>query len=132
MRQLTANEEGYVDVKARRRMGHRGLIVLIGVLALAGCKDNGLPGKNLPLAEARHRETSYPLYERTPDAQPVAAAGLNWMPSQTVEQIPDAMLEPVGNAGDTPLFAVRSDEPPYDRLYAPVASGEWRPFLSLH
>ncbi|MEX0907741.1 MAG: hypothetical protein WD054_05375, partial [Gemmatimonadota bacterium] len=70
-------------------------------------------------------------YEATPGDRPVAAAGRNWMPSLPVEKIPDAVLVPVGNGGDTPLYAVRGEAEPYDRLYAQVGAGEWRPYLRL-
>jgi hypothetical protein len=112
--------------------GRLGAVVLATVIVIAGCRDNGLPDRNLPLEEARHRTYGYPAYENLTDHPQVAVAGRHWMPGLPVERIPDRMLVPVGGDGTTQLYALRGAEAPYSRLYARAGAGEWRPFLRLN
>ena len=38
-------------------------------VVFAGCRDSGLPGKNLPHAQARTTEWRYPAYEADPASE---------------------------------------------------------------
>jgi hypothetical protein len=107
------------------------VLAAAGVLGLSACRDNGLPDRNLPLQEARHRQYGYPAYQNVAAHAPVAADGRYWAPSLPLETIPERLLVPIGNAG-TPLYAVRGAATPYSRLYAPAADGRWQPYLRLN
>jgi hypothetical protein len=103
------------------------------VVGLAGCRDNGLPDKNLPVEEARHRYIQpYLSYQAMAATTPVAIGGREWMPSLPVETIPARMLQPVGSAEGTTLFALRGDEAPYSSLYASEGGDRWRPYLRIN
>jgi hypothetical protein len=103
------------------------------VIGLAGCKDNGLPNKNLPIEEARHRELNpYPAYQPMAGTTPVAVGGRDWMPSLPVEQIPARLLQPVGSVEGTALYALRGDAAPYGSLYASEGGNRWRPYLRIN
>ncbi|HSJ24607.1 MAG TPA: hypothetical protein VK929_08070 [Longimicrobiales bacterium] len=119
-------------MKAVRGGVRTGLLALASVAVLTGCRDSGLPDRNLPLEEARHRQFSYPAYQPVADNAPVAAAGRHWLRSSAVETIPSAMLEPVQATGGTQLYAVRGSRAPYARLYAPVGPDRWAPMLRLN
>lgn len=119
-------------MRGRRRAGRFWIIALAGVAGLAGCRDNGLPDRNLPLQEARHRTYGYPVYENTADHRQIVLAGRHWMPSLPIERIPDRLLVPVGGDAQTQLFAVRGSAQPYSRLYARAGAGQWQPFLRLN
>ena len=117
-----------------RRSGDlvRALVVsAVCVLGLSGCKDNGLPDKNLPLEEARHRTFRYLAYQPNAANVPVAVAGQQWIGGLPVESIPDRLLVPVGIVEGTALYALRGRSAPYARLYSPVGEGRWRPFVRL-
>jgi hypothetical protein len=103
------------------------------VAGLAGCKDNGLPDKNLPVQEARHRYIQpYPSYQPMAGTTPVAIGGREWMPSLPVEHIPPRLLQQVGTAEGTTLFALRGDAAPYSSLYASEGGDRWRPYLRIN
>ena len=76
--------------RARRALLQLALVAGCGTI-LGGCRDSGLPGKNLPLQEARHREFRYPSYQRTPESVPVAAVGYHWIPGPPPETIPERL-----------------------------------------
>lgn len=109
-----------------------GLIAVAGLVVLGGCRDNGLPDRNLPLQEARQREYGYPVYERTPDSAPVTIAGAHWMPALPLEEIPSRLLVEVGAANGTPVYALRGADAPYSRLYSPAEGGRWRLLVRLN
>jgi hypothetical protein len=117
--------------RVRRTALRLGVVALCGA-ALAACRDSGLPGKNLPRQEARHREFRYPAYQPTADNAPIALAGRHWIGALPVESIPDRLLVPVGSAGGQTLYAPRGRQAPYSRLYARVGDGRWRPFVRLN
>jgi hypothetical protein len=106
-------------------------IALAAVIGVAGCKDSGLPDRNLPVEEARQREYRYPAYQPAADPAPVAAAGRLWIRSLPVETIPTHLLVPVADAEAVQLYALRGARAPYGRLYAPVGDGTWTPYLRL-
>jgi hypothetical protein len=114
------------------RPARLGLLALACVAALTACRDSGLPDKNLPLQEARHRQFSYPAYQPLANNAPVAAAGRHWLRSAAVETIPVAKLVPVASADGIQLYAVRGARTPYSRLYAPVGPDRWAPYLRLN
>jgi hypothetical protein len=72
-----------------------------------GVPGLGLPDRNLPLEEARHREFRYPAYQPAADNAPVAHGRPALDPSLPVETIPSQLLVPVGNAKGTQLYALR-------------------------
>ena len=108
------------------------VLALACVAVFAGCRDNGLRDRNLPLAEAQNREFRYAVYESSPDARPVAVGGRHWMRSHAVEDIADNVLVPVGTTDGTQIYARRGDEAPYSRLYAEVSHGRWSPLMPLN
>jgi hypothetical protein len=124
------SEEGMKAVRGRARLG---MLALACVAGLTACKDSGLPDRNLPLQEARHRQFAYPAYQPLANNAPVAAAGRHWLRSAAVEQIPANVLVPVATGRTArQLYAVRGAQAPYSRLYAPAGPGRWTPYLRLN
>jgi len=111
--------------------GLRPLATAVAVLALAGCKDSGLPGMNLPLQVAEHKPTLYPLYAY-PQGQvqldAAEVAGRDWLLVRVEERIPDAMVVAVGGAEH---FVLAWDTEPYDRVYERVAPGRYTQRLQI-
>lgn len=111
---------------------NRSRIVLpaLAVLGLASCRDLGLEG-NLPLAEAEHKE----LRPLTAQAHPASEAGhagvmLNgtrWVDAGLPEAIPARDMRVIGQGHGHPLYALRWDDAPYDRIYALRSDGRWQP-----
>ena len=108
------------------------LMAILCVGGLSACRDNGLPDRNLPLEEARHREFRYEVYEAAQVNPPLAMGGRHWIRSLPVETVPSRLLVQVGTAEGTRLFALRGEEAPYSRLYAPVSQDRWAPYLRLN
>ncbi|MEX0892280.1 MAG: hypothetical protein WEB88_08925 [Gemmatimonadota bacterium] len=108
--------------------GLRPLATAVAVLALAGCKDSGLPGMNLPLQVAEHKPTPYPLYAY-PQGQlqldAAEVAGRDWLLVRVEERIPDAMLVAVGGVNGAQHYVLAWDMEPYDRVYEQVAPGRY-------
>jgi hypothetical protein len=102
------------------------------VLGLSACHEGGLPDRNIPLQEARHRQYGYPVYQPVANNPAVALAGRHWMRSLPVETIPADLLVAVGTAGGVRLYAVRGARAPYSRLYSPVGDDRWAPYLRLN
>ena len=109
------------------------------IIALAGCKDSGLPDRNLPIDEAQHRapdalvQAVHP--ESRPEAEgaeahagmsmatrPITIGGQTFAASGTPASMDAAGLTQVGSVGGMGFFAARGDDAPYDRLY--MAHGE--------
>jgi hypothetical protein len=109
-----------------------GLLAAVCIATLTACHEGGLPDRNLPLQEARHREFRYPAYQPVANNPQIALAGRHWARSLPVESIPDRLLVPVGSADGTPLYALRGARAPYSRLYSPVGDGRWVPYLRLN
>jgi hypothetical protein len=120
--------------RMKRGMGAPRLaaITLAAAIGVAGCKDSGLPDRNLPVEEARQREYGYPAYQPAADPAPVAAAGRLWIRSLPVETIPSHLLEPLAATQTVQLYALRGTSAPYSRLYAPAGDGRWIPYLRLN
>ncbi|HSJ14095.1 MAG TPA: hypothetical protein VK939_06760 [Longimicrobiales bacterium] len=113
---------------ARRPFQAWWVVLLAGSGALAGCRDSGLPDRNLPREQAEQRTYGYPAY------QAVGAAlaevwelnGRRWQLSAQVETIAQSGLRSVANANGTAMYALRWDREPFDRLYTPVGENRWR------
>lgn len=116
----------------RSRAAARLAVALLCATTLTACRDNGLPDRNLPLDEARHRELRYPVYESSRAVAPVALGGRHWVPAAPAESVPARMLVQVGNAEGTLLFARRGEAAPYARLYAPVGTDRWLPYVRIN
>ncbi|MGH7553813.1 MAG: hypothetical protein ACREMQ_12375 [Longimicrobiales bacterium] len=104
----------------------------LALLFLGGCKDSGLPDRNLPLEEAMNRQWRYPVYEAAtpttdPDARVFTVDGRSWMTTGERQEIPQALLKPAGNAEGIQLFALVWDEGPFTRLYILGQDGQYRP-----
>jgi hypothetical protein len=120
-------------MKQVRYIGARMAVVLVCAAGAAACRDSGLPGKNTPRQEARHREFRYPAYQPAADHEPIALAGHLWIGALPVESIPDRLLVAVASAGaGQTLYAQRGRTAPYGRLYARVSEGRWRPYVPLN
>ena len=100
--------------------------LLAGALAF-GCRDNGLPDRNLPLDQAENRTPAYPAYQAYQGEVPVLeVAGSRWQATAPIETIEARLLTAVGNAQGTPVYALNWDKAPYDRLFTPVGENRWR------
>lgn len=108
------------------------LTAIVCAAGLSACKDNGLPDRNLPLEEAQTREYGYSVYQQSAEIPAVAMGGRHWLRSETVESIARHVLEPVGSAEGTQLFARRGEQAPYSRLYAQVGQDRWALYLRLN
>lgn len=107
---------------AREAMGGLALAALV---AVSGCKDSGLPGRNTPLAEAEQMAWSYPAYE-TGTTHAVRVGEDEWMVAGPALRIPARLLVPVGHDGDREVFALATDPEPYSRLYL-MEAGRYTP-----
>jgi hypothetical protein len=121
-----------VRLQGGRGAARRVILAAACVAGLAACRDSGLPDRNLPLPEARHRQYSFVAYQPTANNPPIALAGRHWLRSLPVETIPAARLVPVGVAEGTQLYALRGARAPYSRLYAPVGEDRCAPYLRLN
>lgn len=108
------------------------VLVAAGAMSLAACRDNGLPDRNLPLQDARHRTYGYPTYEPVAGNAPVDVGGRHWMASLPVQTIPARLLVPVGGSDVVPLYALRGEQAPYSTLYAQMGPDRWRPYLRIN
>lgn len=120
------------------------------VLVMAGCRDSGLPDRNLALEDAEHRapdalvQAVYPQYGAASGQS--AAASHEAMASRQItlgEQTFQASGRPV-HLGGTTLTPVGTgamggtfsaaiwDEPPYDRLYLAHPGGTYLEYLPVH
>ena len=127
------------------RRGRGGWLVLLSLAVLAGCEDVGLAGRNTPEEEAANRVWSYDVYDEgvtpagtgeamvhypVPAAQPGGAAaemGRHYLPGGETMHIPQHLLRPIAGMGGTQLYALVTDNPPYERLFAPAATRPSRP-----
>ena len=121
-------------------------------LVAAGCRDSGLPDRNLALEDARHRAPDALVQAVHPETNPalhIAAAdeahgtSMTTGPVTVGEQtfqaagrpIPmsDASLRSVGTSAMGGTFAAAAwDEPPYDRLYLAHPGGTYLEYLPVH
>ncbi|MGH7447964.1 MAG: hypothetical protein ACREK1_01725 [Longimicrobiales bacterium] len=108
------------------------LVAIACAVTLSACRDNGLPDRNLPLAEAQQREFRYPVYQPSQNNPALAMGGRHWIRSLPVETVPARMLVHVGTVEGTQLFARRGEEAPYTRLYSPLSRNRWSPYVRLN
>jgi len=95
--------------------------LLAGLIA-AGCVDSGLPGKNMPLEEARVKPPVYQTYDSGHAMAPIHFGDHDWMVAGAPLSIADGLLTPIEGAGDN-LFALATDTEPYSRLYVRTDHG---------
>ena len=99
-------------------------VAAVAALAAAGCRDSGLPDRNLPLDQAEQRALPYSLHEPAP-AGGIRYDGAEWVVAGRPMQISASLLVPVEVEGGE-AWALATDAPPRDRLY--VKSGDaWTP-----
>lgn len=113
------------------RGGRSALAVLLVAGVAAGCKDSGLPDRNLPKADAERRTYEYPAYQAAVEPQVWELAGRRWQAGGPVEAIDSTLLRAVASAGGATIYALEWDEEPYDRLFTPAAGGGWQPVEAL-
>jgi hypothetical protein len=110
-------------------MTSRSFAALVAVLAVLplGCRDVGLPDRNLALDQAQHRTSSYPAYQPyAGEVEVWEVAGQRWQATAPIETNESRLLQSVANASGTPVYALAWDRAPYDRLYTPVGENRWR------
>jgi hypothetical protein len=95
-----------------------GLITL--VMAFAACRDSGLPGKNLPLEEARTRVFPYSVYDAAENVAPVRFQDRTWMVAGPPVSMDARLLRALEGEGERAVFALATDSEPYTRLYVRV------------
>ncbi|MGH7502256.1 MAG: hypothetical protein ACREL7_10920 [Longimicrobiales bacterium] len=110
---------------------------IVGIAAAAiifvatGCRDSGLPDRNLPLAEAEHRRFGYELYEPSDAAESALQhEDSEWVVAGPPMNIPASRLVPAGTAGGRAVFTLANDPAPFDRLYVEGDRG-WTPYARL-
>ncbi len=103
------------------------------VLALAGCKDLGVRGSaNVPLEIARTRPPAFWSYQAVKSAQVRKVyegrqGDLLTVGSQKfLVQFPDfagspSLLVPAASQGGAAVYALRGEQPPFDRVYVAAA-----------
>ena len=89
----------------------------LGILSATACKDSGLPGKNLPVAEAESKPMEYALYDGSLNVAAVRFGDHDWLAAGPTEQIQEQLLTRVGEDGGRDVFALLTDRAPYTRLY---------------
>ncbi|NIP83255.1 MAG: hypothetical protein GWM90_30130, partial [Gemmatimonadetes bacterium] len=108
----------------------RGIAVAaLAVLTLAGCSDVGLAG-NVPLTDAM-RAPPPPLVAQVHPPREAGHAGVmlggsRWVDSGLPLEIPARDLREVGAGHGHALYALRWDEPPFDRIYTRMPDGRWQ------
>ena len=113
------------------RIGRTVLAALLLAGLAAGCRDSGLPDRNLPKADAERRVYDYPAYQAAAETPVWEVGGRRWQASGAVQSIDAGVLRPVAGAGGTTLYALQWDEEPYDRLYTPATNDLWQPVETI-
>lgn len=91
--------------------------------AVVGC--NGWP-KAAELSEAQHKPEKFPTYAKAPHETPTFTfENRTWMVMPTRENLHDAKLQQVGNAGTQALYAPAGSEAPHRLLFASAGGNEW-------
>lgn len=128
------------------------LIVSSAILALGGCKDSGLPDRNLPLDQAEHRapdalvQAVHPLsragstdaqagsHDTTMVARPITVGGQVFQASGMPTRMSAGSLRAVGGGAAVggSFSAATWDEPPYDQLYLAHPGGLHITYLPVH
>ena len=135
------------------------LFATLAIVALAGCKDSGLPDRNLPIDEATRRppdalvQAVHPetragqaAHGETPaDEAHGGAAGSAAMTSRAIRigdqtflpagmptDVDPALLSQVGAGGGMSFHAVRGDDAPYDRVFMTHPGGRYITYMPVH
>lgn len=114
--------------------------VLVISATLGGCR---FIGKNTPLEEARFRvpktvrETQVRMQPAPPSEFPrerFRIGDQEWIVTATEYQLPDRVVRPVGTSDGLVFYALAWDEPPFDRLLAPMPqrAGTWQEFAEIY
>jgi hypothetical protein len=103
---------------------------MLVLVALTGCRDSGLPDRNLPLQEAEQRQWRYPLYASGVTSSTIRHDGADWAIAGAPVVAPARMFAAVGGEGGRTVHALTNDSPPYDRLYLQTDTG-WRPYARI-
>ncbi|HEX6590247.1 MAG TPA: hypothetical protein VF039_14670 [Longimicrobiales bacterium] len=131
------------------------LFATIAVVAVAGCKDSGLPDRNLPIDEAAHRAPDALVQAVHPETR-AGAEGAAAMPTDEAHagaatqsraitigeqtflpagmpmDVDPALLTQVGAGGGMSFHAVRGDEAPYDRVFMTHPGGRYITYMPVH
>ena len=133
------------------------LFATIALVALAGCKDSGLPDRNLPYEEAAHRPPDALVQAVHPATRAGGADAHGGMPMDSAHagaaanasravtigeqtfvpagmplDIDAALLTQVGAGGGMSFHAVRGDDAPYDRVYMTHPGGRYITYMPVH
>ena len=101
------------------------LAALGSIILMGACKDSGLPGKNLPHAQAQVSEWRYPVYQAIAESETLYQVdGRRWQLTGAMETVPRDMLQQVGEGGGLTLHALKWDKAPFDRLYTARPDGK--------
>jgi len=106
------------------------MLAISAILVFAACRDSGLPGKNLPLEEARSRVFPYSTYDAASNVAPVKIQDRTWMVAGPPISIDARLLRAVAGA-DREVFALATDSEPYTRLYVRV-DRRYAPMAATH
>ena len=111
-------------------------VTLVGCGSWAGQWENWGNERKQPEADAKENQPQAFVYQYVPPAdsvhfsalpsQAISIAGRQWVAGYEIAQVPDAMLKPLGRAGNVFVYASSWDRAPYDRLYVKtVAAGQY-------
>lgn len=111
-------------------------MVVTAVLLFGGCRDSGLPDRNLPLTEAENRPFRYAVYDAAAPAvatqSVIQADSAQWMIAGGAQPIRPGLLARVAADGGAQVFAPTWESAPYDRLWVRVSDGMYKPLQRLH
>ena len=137
-------------------MSARVAMIAVALVAVAanGCKDSGLPDRNLPFDEAAHRPPDALVQAVHPDtrarahaseadrahagagvamgARPITIGDQTFAPAGQPRSVDAASLAAVGGSGAMSFSAARWDSPPYDALYLAHPGGTYVTYLPVH
>jgi len=134
------------------------LATIAAIVGVAGCKDSGLPDRNLPFDEAAHRppdalvQAVHPETRAGADAsaaggmpqddahagaasmatRPIAIGEQTFVASGHPSSMDAGALSQVGNVGGMGFFAATGDEAPYDRLYMAHGEAGYITYMPVH
>lgn len=112
-------------------------IVVLGLLAMAGCKNMGLdyagPADEAAIDSPSDLVAAVHQWDAAPEAHGLIVEGRRWVsagrPGSLTLQEDD--LRPIGSTGGQTVYANRWDDAPYDVLFTPGEGGEWQTYLSV-
>lgn len=97
------------------------LVMLLALILFAGCAG-GAMGRYI---------RSYPIREADwiRDGKPIIYEGLNWHPTENIENHLDKEMEYVGEFQRVPFYVERRQIKPYNRIYTKFGYHKYRVFL---